>query len=296
MPWLQLSLELPGEDPDRLAECLSEAGAVAVTLEPEGADPLYEPAPGATPLWPRTRVVGLFPAHTDAEAVAGQLARALSRTSVALDRANLPDQDWARVWLRDFRPMGFGNRLWVCPHGQTPPQPDAVVVFLDPGLAFGTGTHPSTALCLEWLDQTTADAGTVMDYGCGSGILAIAAAKLGASRVWAVDHDPQALQASVDNAHRNGVAERLRVLAPDTLDTQIGPTTVDRLVANILAEPLKVLAPRFAGYLRPGGALALAGVLEEQAEGVMQAYRPWFTMEPPRRREGWVLLRGRRQE
>ena len=189
-----------------------------------------------------------------------------------------------------FQPMRFGRRLWVCPRWQTPPQPDDVTVMMDPGLAFGTGTHPTTALCLEWLDEHDIRDRTVIDYGCGSGILAIAAAKLGARQVWAVDYDPQALTATADNAAENGVGRRLSVHQPDELEE----LNCDILLANILAAPLLELAPRFAHLVRPNGQIVLSGILDEQADAVMAKYRAWFNMEPAATREEWVRLSGQR--
>ncbi len=293
MPWLQISVDLPDEDPQRLGAALEAAGAVAVTFEAGVADPLYEPPPGETPLWARTRVVGLFAAGTEVGAVRAALARALDGREPGIRAVPLPDRDWERAWLADFHPMRFGRRLWVCPGGARAPDPAAVTVVLDPGLAFGTGTHPSTALCLEWLDGADLRARALIDYGCGSGILAIAAARLGAAPVWAVDHDPQALQASAANAARNGVRETVRVCAPD--DVSAADIAADRLVANILARPLQTLAERFARLVVPGGEIALAGILDTQADDVMRAYEAWFTMGPRRRREEWVLLTGRRR-
>ncbi len=297
MTWLQISVELPGEDPQRLAASLEAAGALAVTFESGDRDALYEPPPGETPLWARTRVVGLFAGDTQVAAVRGALTRSLGRPGLEVRVAPLPDQDWERAWLCDFHPMRFGARLWVCPGGACAPDPGAVTVSLDPGLAFGTGTHPSTALCLEWLDGADLSGRAFVDYGCGSGILAIAAAKLGAAPVWAVDHDPQALQATEANAVRNGVSAKVRVYAPADREPA-GPAhgAVRVLVANILAGPLEALAGRFADHLAPGGTVVLAGILAEQAHGVMRAYEHWFTMEHRRSREEWALLVGCRRE
>jgi ribosomal protein L11 methyltransferase len=198
----------------------------------------------------------------------------------------LADQAWERVWLQDFRPMRFGRRLWVCPGGLPAGDADAIRIELDPGLAFGTGTHPTTALCLEWLDGQDLGGCSVVDYGCGSGILAVAAARLGAAHVLAVDIDPQALIATRDNAARNHVAGALSV----TGDPSLAPRSADVLLANILAGPLVELAPRFAAALVPGGRLALSGLLPEQADAVTAAYRPWFHIETTTMRDGWVLL------
>jgi ribosomal protein L11 methyltransferase len=203
----------------------------------------------------------------------------------------LADQAWERVWLEDFRPMRFGRRLWVCPGGLPAGDADAIRIELDPGLAFGTGTHPTTALCLEWLDGQDLAGCSVVDYGCGSGILAVAAAKLGAAHVVAMDIDPQALIATRENALRNRVAGTLTV----TGEPALAPRSADVLLANILAGPLVELAPRFAEALVPGGRLALSGLLPEQADAVTAAYRPWFHIETTTTRDGWVLLSARRQ-
>jgi ribosomal protein L11 methyltransferase len=261
-----------------------------VTLEDAADDPVLEPGPGETPLWPTVIVKALFDADTDPAALARALAEALPDGPTPRFEV-LADQAWERVWLEDFRPMCFGRRLWVCPGGLPAGAADAIRIELDPGLAFGTGTHPTTALCLEWLDgQDLADC-SVVDYGCGSGILAVAAAKLGAANVVAVDIDPQALIATRDNALRNRVAGALTV----TGELALAPRGADVVLANILAGPLIELAPRFAEALVPGGRLALSGLLPGQADAVTAAYRPWFHIETITTRDGWVLLSARRQ-
>jgi ribosomal protein L11 methyltransferase len=221
--------------------------------------------------------------------IAACLARALP-DGPAPNFEVLPDKAWEREWLRDFRPMRFGRRLWVCPGGVPAGTPDAIRIELDPGLAFGTGTHPTTALCLEWLDSQDLAGRQVVDYGCGSGILAIAAAKLGAARVVAMDIDPQALIATRENAERNGVSGALGV----TGEPRLPARSADVLLANILAGPLVELAPQFAKAMRPSGRLALSGLLAEQAETVTAAYRPWFDIATAATRDGWALLAGRR--
>jgi ribosomal protein L11 methyltransferase len=261
-----------------------------VTLEDAADDPVLEPAPGETPLWPTVVVKAVFGAEADADVIAACLAQALPG-SPRPRLETLPDKAWEREWLRDFRPMRFGRRLWVCPGGLPAGAPDAVRIELDPGLAFGTGTHPTTALCLEWLDGQEIAGRTVIDYGCGSGILAIAAARLGAGPVVAMDIDPQALIATGENAERNGVAARITV----TGDPSLAAGSADLLLANILAGPLVELAPRFAQALRPGGLLALSGLLLGQADTVTSAYRPWFDIATAATRDGWALLAGRRR-
>jgi ribosomal protein L11 methyltransferase len=290
VPHLQLILDLGAREPAPWEDALFELGAVSVTLEDAADDPVLEPAPGATPLWPTVVVKALFDAGADATAIADALARRLPG-GPAPRYETVADQAWERVWLEDFRPMRFGRRLWVCPGGLPAGAPDAVRIELDPGLAFGTGTHPTTALCLEWLDGHELSGRDVVDYGCGSGILAIAAARLGAPRVRAVDIDPQALIATRENALRNGVSGQLDI----TTDTELETDSADVLLANILAGPLVELAPRFAAALRPGGLLALSGLLAEQADAVTAAYRPCFHIETTTTRDGWVLLGGRRR-
>ena len=290
MPHVQLTVDLGPRDPAPYEDALFELGALSVTLEDAADDPVLEPAPGATPLWPTVVVKALFDASTDAGGIVAALKRRLPdgptpRVEVVADRA------WEREWLRDFRPMRFGRRLWVCPGGMPAGDADAIRIELDPGLAFGTGTHPTTALCLEWLDAQPLAGARVVDYGCGSGILAIAAARLGARQVRAVDIDPQALIATVENAARNGVADMIEA----TPDPSLAPAGADVLVANILAGPLVDLAPSFAGALAPGGRIALSGLLHEQADAVTAAYRPCFHIDPARERAGWVLLSGRRR-
>ena len=292
MPWQQLSLDAASYDPERLSDLLTEAGAVSVTLEDAADQPVYEPAPGATPLWGHTRVVGLFDADADLPQVRRRLCAALGCDELpGCQIETLADRDWVRAWMDDFHPMRFGNRLWVCPSTQPPPDPEAINILLDPGLAFGTGTHATTALCLEWLDGHAPRDATVIDYGCGSGILAISAAKLGARTVHAVDIDPQALLATAQNAAANAVGERIQVGAPE----QLPDLPCDLVLANILAGPLQTLAPRFAQLVRPGGVVVLAGLLETQAEEVAQAYRPWFRFEPAEIRDGWTRLVGLRK-
>jgi len=290
VPQLQLTLDIGSHDPGPFEDALFGLGAVSVTLEDAADDPVLEPAPGETPLWPTVVVKAVFSADADADVIRACLAQALP-DAPAPHFETLPDKAWEREWLKDFKPMRFGRRLWVCPGGLPAGAPDAIRIELDPGLAFGTGTHPTTALCLEWLDARTVDGLTVVDYGCGSGILAIAAAKLGAGSVLAMDIDPQALIATHDNAERNGVSARIAI----TADALLAADSADLLLANILAGPLVELAPRFAQAVRPGGHLALSGLLLEQADTVTSAYRPWFDIATGATRDGWALLAGRRR-
>jgi ribosomal protein L11 methyltransferase len=305
MPFLQYTLDIGARDPTPWEEALFELGALSVTLLDAADDPVLEPAPGAMPLWPTVVVRALFAAGTRPEALL-QALQARPALDTALVSAGsrieqIADRAWEREWLKDFRPMRFGRRLWVCPGGQQPGDapPDDLEwtrVELDPGLAFGTGTHPTTALCLEWLDGGAGrwlDGARVLDYGCGSGILAIAALRLGADHATAVDIDPQALIATRDNATRNGVLERLHV---GTIESLVEGDPVDVLVANILAGPLVELAPRLAQLTRGGGRLALSGLLLAQANAVTAAYLPWFDIALTGSSDGWGILTGRRRD
>ncbi|MBK1643722.1 50S ribosomal protein L11 methyltransferase [Thiocapsa imhoffii] len=296
MPWLQLLIEVSKPHADAVVTTLEQHGALSVTLADAADEPQLEPGPGETPLWSRVKLTALFETGEETEQRVGELARALAAQALAEPRIErLADQVWERVWLETFKPTRFGRRLWVCPHGQRPDDSSAdeadVILALDPGLAFGTGHHPTTALCLEWLDGQDLTGQTLLDFGCGSGILAIAALRLGATRAIAIDHDPQALEATIENARANGVADRLDIQAADTqLISQ-----VDVVVANILAGPLIALAPRLTAALRPGGALALSGVLAEQVESVSAAYAGRIALAPVRLREDWALISGTRR-
>ena len=280
--------------PDFAEEILLAHGAQSVTQVDAADDPVLEPAPGEAPLWPRTRTIGLFEAGADFGAVVAALRDTLpDGTAAIITTAELAEQDWVRIWLRDWQPLKFGERLWVSPRAKLGEirDPAAVVVALDPGLAFGTGTHPSTALCLEWLAGAKLAGKTVLDYGCGSGLLAIAALRLGAARADCVDIDPQALLATRENARANGVEQRLHVSGPQ--DFVVAPHDV--VLANILARPLIELAPRLCAALAPGGDLVLAGLLESHADEVAAAFAPWCDWQAPARHEGWIRLHGRRR-
>jgi ribosomal protein L11 methyltransferase len=287
--WLQLVFDSERAQAPLLEDALLELGALSVTLQDNADEPVFEPGVGETPLWRQTRVLALFEDGTDAAAVIAALGDHLPELP-AWRAERVEDQAWERAWMDDFQPQRFGQRLWVCPSWCEPPDPTGVILALDPGLAFGTGTHPTTALCLEWLDgQPLADR-TVIDYGCGSGILAIAALLLGARTAVAVDNDPQALLATRDNAERNGIApERLLTCLPEQLPAEL---SADVVVANILAGPLRELAPTLAGLCAAGGRLALSGILAEQAAAVADAYRPWFAIAAPATRAEWVRLDG----
>ena len=290
MPWQQLVMDIGPEDSERLEDCLLGAGAVAVSLEDAGDQPLFEPPPGATPLWDRLRLTALLARDADPVRVLLELAACCHPSPLPPHRiVPLADEVWERAWLKDFKPMHFGRRLWVVPTAHTPPDPTAVNLRLDPGLAFGTGTHPTTALCLEWLAGAELTGLRVIDYGCGSGILGVAAALLGAAHVAAVDIDPQALTATRENARRNGVAERVQTGFPGTLTD-----SAELLLANILAGPLEHLAPQFRAVLAPGGYLVMAGLLARHVAPLQAAYADWIALQPVAERDGWVCLAGQR--
>ena len=294
MPWLQLKIETHRPHVPALEELLESLGAAAIVLQDAGNQPLLEPPPGATPLWDHLWLQGIFTVDSDAESLLEFLDQHYAKLIIQRQIELLEDKDWERAWMDHYHPMRFGHRLWVVPSWTPPPQPEAVNLLLDPGLAFGTGTHATTALCLEWLDSLDLHHKTVMDYGCGSGILAIAALLLGADTAYAVDNDPQALTATLDNAQRNQVDERLRVLAPAEIPVDF-LATVDVVVANILARPLIALAPRLLACLRPGGAIALSGLIGSQCEEVQATYAPYVDFSAVAvRDEDWCRLNGTR--
>lgn len=292
MPWLAVRLELRNLDPELAEAACLQAGAFAVTLSDINDDAVFEPLPGEVRLWPSTRLEALFSADLDSRTLLPALAEALAIEPQRLSAHTLADRVWEREWLRDFHAMRFGRRLWVCPRHEQVTQPDAVVVTLDPGLAFGTGTHASTALCLQWLDQADLNGRRVIDYGCGSGILAIAALKLGAAEASAFDIDPQALLATGENAHANGVAECMHCCACATAL----PRDSEVLLANILADVLISQAADLAALLPVGAELLLAGILCEQGEEVTEAYSSWFELRPFATRDGWIALTGKRND
>jgi len=263
-----------------------------VTFMDAEDQPIFEPDLGTTPLWSHTHLLALFEADTDADALVAHLRLLTGGHLPEHHIERIEDQDWERSWMDGFAPMRFGQRLWIVPSWHEAPEPDAVNLLLDPGLAFGTGTHPTTSLCLQWLDGQALEGCSVLDFGCGSGILAIAALLLGAPHAVGTDIDPQALEASRDNAGRNGIAdERFPVYLPADLPQE----PADVVVANILAGPLVSLAPQITGLVKRGGRLALSGILAEQAEEVRAAYAAHFQLDPTATLDGWVRISGVRR-
>jgi len=305
MPFLELSLRCRQPEQPRYEHALDDVGALAVTMLDANADTdnehaILEPGVGETPLWDAVTLTALFPHDADALL----LLAALEAFDPALDWSqaafrNVEDQDWERAWMDQYAPLRFGTRTWIVPWNHPLPAdadtPDAAVVRLDPGLAFGSGTHPTTSLCLQWLDALAGrdelQGREVLDFGCGSGILALAALKLGASRAVGVDNDPQALLATHDNAQRNGVGDALPVFLPPDEPVATYPV----VVANILASALDALAGTLAARVEPGGRVALSGILDGQQEALLQRYRGWFDDLQVQVEGDWVRIDGRRR-
>ncbi|MDN3608816.1 50S ribosomal protein L11 methyltransferase [Vibrio ostreicida] len=294
MPWIQIKLNATNLNALQIGDMLmEETGALSVTFLDAHDTPVFEPLPGETRLWGDTDILALYDAQADTSFILEQIKLStLLPNDFAHKVEQLEDKDWEREWMDNFHPMKFGERLWICPSWRDVPDPDAINVMLDPGLAFGTGTHPTTALCLEWLESTDLSGKTVIDFGCGSGILAIAAIKLGAEKVIGIDIDPQALLASKDNAERNGVAEKLHVYLPQD---QPEGLLADVLIANILAAPLRALSPAIKSLIKKDGALAMSGVLDTQAEDVANHYRDEFHIGPIKEQNEWCLISGNKQ-
>jgi ribosomal protein L11 methyltransferase len=298
MSWTELSVV--SAHPEFAEEALLAQGAVSVAMTDAADNPLFEPGVGETPLWQSTVTSGLFHPETDLQAVRAALRELLpDGAQLSFSERTVEDKDWINAWLQHAKPMRFGPEdapgLWVCPTGHVVDEPGAIVVRLDPGLAFGTGTHPSTALCLHWLASNDLSASRVLDYGCGSGILAITALKRGAAQAEAVDLDPQALIATRGNAQINGVEARLRCADVAQSGAQAVDESVDIVLANILAKPLMQLAPMLTRRLRRGGSIVLAGVLRSQADEVREAYAPWIAFDDDGLREDWARLSGRKR-
>jgi len=293
--WQRVDFVVAGDEAEALCDALAVEGACTTEVSDALEATVHEQAlfgePGAAPaLWERTRVRALFPGDAD---VAAAIQAALESSGIggvcaaSIDR--LEDADWVKLTQQQFAPIRAGERLWIVPAWHAAPDPAAIAIVLDPGAAFGTGSHPTTRLCLAWLEREVRPGDSVLDYGCGSGILAIAALKLGAARAFAVDIDPLALEAARYNSGRNGV--RLQVC-----DARRRLTATARItIANILANPLRMLAPVLASHTQAAGAIALSGILDDQAHDVIAAYRPWADLGVAGRDEGWVLLAGTRR-
>jgi ribosomal protein L11 methyltransferase len=292
--WKQIAIQTRSADCAELESLLLDQGALSITLLDDKDQPIFQKEPGATPLWDSVKLVALFAEEQDLDSLVALLRfqpAVLNRDQITVE--DVADQDWERSWMDSFQAMQYGENLWICPSWQEPPDPAAVNIMLDPGLAFGSGTHATTALCLRWLAATPMAGKEVVDYGCGSGVLGIAAALLGARTVHAVDNDAQAIAATVDNSHRNNIASgQLTAYLPDALPA----VKADILLANILAEPLHELADHLAELVKPGGSLVLSGILLDQAEALIASYSRWFDMDREVTEGDWVRLSGTRRD
>jgi ribosomal protein L11 methyltransferase len=291
MDWRQFTMNLNSLEADEVESVFSRHGALSITFSDAGDNPVLEPAPGETPMWSNTKITGLFTADADFQSLREDLLSVFDLDDLpANEIEDLEERAWEREWLKDFRPMKFGHRLWVSPKDMVVEDDNAIIVRLDPGLAFGTGTHETTALCLEWLDSLDLAGKRVLDMGCGSGILAIAATKLGASVAHGTDIDPQAIIASHQNAADNGVSDKTTfVTDPSLLDNQY-----DIVIANILAGTLIELAAEISKRTVHGGRMALSGILSAQVSGVSDAFAPWFTLKPATMNNDWARVTGQR--
>ena len=291
--WQQLKIQLHSEDASYFEQILFDSDAISISYLDAEDQPVFQEEPGSTPLWDNTFLLCLFNIKTDLGSLLNKLrcnTKVLNNKSLNIEL--IEDQDWERSWMKDFEPIQFGEKLWICPSWLSPPEPNAVNIKLDPGLAFGTGNHATTSLCLRWLDQADVRGSEVIDYGCGSGVLSIASALLGAVKVHSVDNDPQAISATIDNSRRNKVpGDVLTTYLPEA----VPPVHADILIANILERPLIDLSEKFAELVKKGGYIALSGLLEEQIPSLLSCYDRWFDMEAPQVEQGWVLLCGTRK-
>ena len=294
MNWQQLKIQIIPEHVDFIEPQLLAAGAVSITYLDAEDQPVFQEELDSTPLWDSLVLCALFEEDTELGELLGWLgsnASIVNRASLEVEK--IEDQAWERSWMDNFSAMQFGEKLWICPSWQEPPDPTATNIMLDPGLAFGSGSHATTALCLQWLATQDLQGKDIVDYGCGSGILAIAAALLGAQSVQGVDNDPQAVLATNDNCERNGLLQgRVGTFLPEEYDSISTPESVDILLANILAAPLLSLASKFASLVKPHGSIVLSGLLAEQADAITEVYSEWFEMSAAVQREDWIRLSG----
>jgi ribosomal protein L11 methyltransferase len=295
MPWISICIETDCQHAEALADALLDNGALSTSIEdadagtPAETPQFGEPGSVTTPGWERSRVVALLDEDTDPDILLAACAPLAGLDGIpSHTREIVAEQNWVQLTQAQFDPIRVSERLWIVPSWHEAPDPTAIVLVLDPGMAFGTGSHPTTRLCLEWLERTVTPGVSILDYGCGSGILAIAAAKLGASDVLGVDIDLQAVGAATDNAKRNEVNARFADSAKGI------PGQFDIVVANILSNPLKALAPAICSHVRPGGQLALSGILAEQAEELIAIYAPYLPLSVADTRDGWVCLFGQK--
>ena len=294
MAWQQLRVQVRSDQIEPLEQLLLDYGGLSISYLDAEDQPLFQSVPGSTPLWDLVDLVCLFEKEKNLDGLLFLLQQHPAiEDKESLTLETLEDQAWERSWMSDFKAMQFGERLWVCPSWQEPPEPSAVNLMLDPGLAFGSGSHATTSMCLQWLEKNIRNDNTVIDYGCGSGILAIAAALLGATRVIAVDNDPQAITATIENAKRNNIRKGvIETYLPDQLPDDRAALRSDILIANILAEPLMQLAEDLSHLVKPKGHIALSGLLAEQADELLEHYGSWFEMDEAVLSEEWARLSG----
>lgn len=292
--WSELKIKVSSENALLVEEELFSSGAAVVTFSDANNQPIYAEDTDKTPLWTDICIVSLFPQDVDL----GPICHSLVHNQPAINSNDieihlLKDQDWVNKWMSDIKPQQFGNRLWIYPRWITPSKISVTNMILDPGLAFGTGSHPTTSLCLNWLDLNLRQSQQIIDYGCGSGILAIAAALLGASKVYAVDNDPQAITATLSNLKKNKISNQLiQTFLPEALPR----VEADLLIANILANPLLQLSKIFLNLIKPSGKIVLSGILEEQVEKIVYHYKSQFEFEDPQLNDGWALIAGSRKD
>lgn len=291
MAWLQLRINSSRDDVAKVERVLEHVSALSITLEDNADQPIFEPEIGETPLWQDTRVTGLFSAEIDSNKVAAEVSR---RLKIPVEQCHwhvLEDKDWEREWMKNYHPIQCGEHFWICPSWLEAPDPNATNLVLDPGLAFGTGTHPTTFLCLQWLSKQNLADKVAIDYGCGSGILGVAALLLGANKVFGVDIDPQALIATQENTVRNQLnKEQFPVYFPDKAPKD----QADIMLANILAGPLVELSPVLIERLNTGGSICLSGVLATQKEAIVEAYKEQIEFDEVSEKDGWICLTGRK--
>ena len=293
MSWLQVSINATKQIAESVEAVLLSAGALSITLKDAADEPILEPEIGTTPLWENAIITGLFDNAIEQNTLIARLQSELPKSCEILFET-LDDKDWTRAWMDNYTAMQFGQRLWVCPWHLDPPDPKAINLRLDPGLAFGTGTHPTTALCLAWLDKNIKQQKNILDYGCGSGILAIAALLLGAEHADGVDIDEQAIIATIDNMKANAVESQLNAMTVKSFQKVEKHQEYDIVLANILSGPLVELAPTLQTYVKKDGDIVLSGILQEQAEATQAAYAQYFEMDEIEIQEDWVLLHGRK--
>src|SRR5574344_220494 len=291
MPWIQIKLGTTDKKAKKISNMLSGLGAVSVTYMDSVDTPVYEPLPGETKLWTNTTVIGLFDAEVETQPILDFFYSHFGNT-LTYKMEQLEDKVWVREGMDQFHPLKCGTKLWICPSWCPVPDSEAVNVMLDPGLAFGTGTHPTTSMCLSWLDSIDLKDKSVIDFGCGSGILAVSALKLGAKHVIGIDIDPQAIEASIANAERNNVSDNLTLYLPKEQPKELSS---DVLVANILAGPLRELAPQIASMVKPNGLFAISGIIESQSEELKNIYSQWFDIDDICFKEEWCRISGKKK-